>query len=285
MIVQSLLRGALFPALVSAVVLAVAWWRPGVAGRRGWPAVAIALGYVVGHTAIIGRPPFPAIESTQWPFWLALAAALVATPLAWVEAGAWTAWIRRVVFAVGVPLLLLSALFRHRFGKLEGVLWLAGLALAFIVLAWAVESLADRLPGPAIPGGLVVAASAASAVILLSGSALVSQLGGVLAATLGAVTVATLLRPGRSLESSGAFGFVVVYWAMLLSGRFYVEVAAPSAILLALAPLSGLVLRSRRLSGSGRFRGLLVVVALTGAIGGAALAVAWLLAPDYGAPY
>ena len=106
-----------------------------------------------------------------------------------------------------------------------------------------------------------------------------------LAATLGAVAVATLVRPGRGLEAVGAFGFVVVYAATLINGRFYVEVGAPSILLLALSPLATLALRARRIRDLGPVRSALVVGGLAAVVGAAAFGLAWLNAPDYGDYY
>ena len=151
MLVGSLLRGALLPALICGAVLAFAWWRSRGGGSRGWPVLAIALGYVAGHVAIIGRPPFPAVEATQWQVWFILAAALVALPLARFDAPAAVGWARRVLFGVAVPALLLVPLLRHRWETAEGLVWIVGLGALFVILAAALESGARRLRGLRFP--------------------------------------------------------------------------------------------------------------------------------------
>ncbi len=233
MLLGSILRGVLLPALVALGVLALGWTRPrSASGDAVAPALAVGLGYAAGHAALAGWPPFPPIEATQWLFVFALAAAALAIlPLS--TAGG--RGLRRALIALGVPLPLAWPLAQHTWSKPETAAWLAGLTLGIFALQTALDALRERPAGRWLPLALVVSASLGGATVLLSGSAWVAQLAGVLAATLAALALAAMLWPARSPRGALLPAGTLLF-ALLVTGVLYVEVPLGSGLLIAAAP-------------------------------------------------
>lgn len=234
-IVVPLLLGVALPAAVAAAVLLVV-------GRRGGPcerasggcwggAVAIGAGYLAGHVLVMGRPTFPPPEVTAWLFyltWPVMGAAVVK--------GRRTRWAVRAAVSGAAVWLLLRPIARHSWGMGECVLGLGGLFAAMLVFWSQMEGLAHRAKGVSLPLSLFVAVAGAGAVLLLSGSVVLSRLCGALSAALAAAALVAWRRPGVSLAGGGVSVVAVLFASLLICGYFYVQASATSVILLALAP-------------------------------------------------
>ena len=131
-LLQHALPGLLVAALLSGVVaFAGRLWR-----ANNWgDAVALAMGYAGGHAVTIGWPPFPASEATQWLPYVALATMFVGVldtllrPPGMLRALVW------ICYCAGLLRLLLSPKFQYGWSLLEGVFWIAALALGMLILA------------------------------------------------------------------------------------------------------------------------------------------------------
>ena len=274
----SALQAVLLPALVAGVVLALGWAR-GAAGERGAVAgLAVAAGYPLGYTLIIGWPPFPAIEATQWSVYLALAAgALTALPERLAPIG-------RGLVAIVTPTLLLWPLVTRRFGALETVAWLGGWA-ALLFAVFTLLGLVGRRPaGRLVPLCFTVTAGVGSGALLLSGSALVGQLGGVLAAVAGALAVGGLVWRQRS-AAGAALPLMTVWGTLLIVGVHYVEMLPAAALLLALAPLAPWAVAAGPFGRLTGFRALLVAGGLALVAAAGALLAVQASIPDDPYPY
>jgi hypothetical protein len=279
MILGALARGALCPAAVAAVVLALTWWRGEDRGHRGG-AAAVGLGYAAGHAALAGWPPLPPIEATDWLPYLGLGAALVALLTGVRDEPGAGSWARRAAFAVAVPALVSWPLVRGSWSTAESALWLgvpAGLALALLVLlerAGGAGGFARALP-------LAVAAAGGSAVIVASGSALVGQLAGALAAVMGVCLAAAWARPWRPILGA-AFSFGVLFCALIVCGIHYVRMPLGSATLLVVGLAAALALQAGPLSRAAAWKSAGIACALVIAAAAAAFILAWTSVEGYG---
>src|SRR5262249_53264491 len=79
-----LVRGVLLPAALAALVLVMAWWqtkrRVSARQSRSWGGpLAVGLAFVGGYLALLGRPPFPPLDATDWLYFLAGSLAVLGT--------------------------------------------------------------------------------------------------------------------------------------------------------------------------------------------------------------
>src|SRR4051794_3732411 len=102
-ILSTLIWNLLAPLVVSATFVGLAR-RLSRAGRKARWGVAAGLGagYFVGHLGILGRPPFPGVDSKDWVAWLAIAAALLGIVEAAGSRSARATWLARAGFVLGL---------------------------------------------------------------------------------------------------------------------------------------------------------------------------------------
>jgi len=236
------LPGVLPPAFVAALLLAPLLW----GGGRGSLAaalrvLALAGAFVAGQIVLFGVPPLPPPEAWQWLPWLALAGAAVAI-LGEVPAAV-PAPLRGLLrlLTVAAAARLLVAPYLEWLGWEDGgaLLRVGLLAVLWAGLWLAMDRLARRRPGPALPLAFTLAASATSILTLLAGGARLGQLGGVLATAAGVATAVSWLRPGLSWARGGMAVPVLLHGALVLLGWLALAPDLPgvAALLLGLAPL------------------------------------------------
>ncbi len=234
------LAGLLLPAVITAVVLLLAWVSRERAEQaaRGWlGALALGGAYALGQAvAFGGLPSLPPIQASDAIFWLAVGSTILAAVESLFGVPRWPQRLLRLAFCLAVPWLLLARLI-ERGGVSEPVLTVGGLAFALLVLWLALAAWSERCAGASIPLVLWWVTSAGSIALLLSGSIVYAKFAGILAATLGACAVVAWLRPAFLL-GAGAAGVVVTLDACLwIAGVWISELPATVAILLALGPL------------------------------------------------
>src|SRR5437660_401857 len=113
-IFSTLIWNLLAPAFVSATMVGLARRL----ARAGWKArwgiaAGLGLGYFAGHWGILGRPPFPGVDTRDWIAWLVLAAALLGMIEAARSSSIWTLWGIRAVFVAGLLALVLRSKVEH----------------------------------------------------------------------------------------------------------------------------------------------------------------------------
>jgi hypothetical protein len=266
--VKMLMVSAVMPAILAGAALALAWrvWRRDGDGNRGaWGGAAgLALAYAAGHLGLVGAPPFPPVEATQWLFWLALLAGLWGAMedrlrlLARVRLGG------RVILAIVLPVALARPLVTYSWGAGKGTLYVALLGIAVAALSWIVQRTAERRDGALVPALLLVVATGSAGLLVMSGSALLGQLAGLLAAASGAALVLAFWRPRVSLAGGGVTVAVLLLSGLWITGFFYAEMPLPSAILAPLSLAAGAGL-AQIPAVRGRGRGQLVVISLVAA--------------------
>lgn len=241
---MSLLTQVLPAAIVAMMVaagvcgFALFWGKERARGVLG--ALAVGVAYLAGHLIIAGWTAFPPTDTTNWLPYFALAAAALGAFCAVLPV---TAWARVVIFALvstGALRLLLKPRFQYGWSPGEGWAWVAALGCAIVLLAIVLDALVRR-PGTAVemPIFLLIVSGGTSGALMLSGSMLLGQFAMVLAAAVfGAlVFAARKVALGRGIVPV----FSLLVSALLVSGYFFAELPATSAVLLAFAPVLALV--------------------------------------------
>ncbi len=231
-----LLIALLIPALAAAAVIcAFLWTRKG--GWESTPAAGAAaagFGYLAGHIAVRGVPSLPPGESTDWIFYLAMAAALIG--LVESRLGPRAKAIGRLLISTAVPVCLLWRPIRGSFEVWWTAILLPALGGAVFLLWTSLEALGRRRAGLAREFLVLLSVASASAGVLLSGSLILAQLGGALAASLGAAGLAASLpsfarKPRMKVAESASGATAVVLSTVLINGRFYAELSWTNALL------------------------------------------------------
>ena len=200
----------------------------------------MGVAYLVGHLMIAGWTSFPPADTTNWLPYFALAAAVLGAFCAVLPI---TAWARVVIFALvstGALRLLLKPKFQYGWSPGEGWAWVAGLGCAIVLLAIVLDALARR-PGTAVemPVFLLIVSAGTSGALMLSGSMLLGQFAMVLAAAVFGALVFTARKVALGRGIVPVFSLLVS--ALLVSGYFFAELPATSAVLLAFAPMPALI--------------------------------------------
>jgi hypothetical protein len=253
-LLRQLLPGILVALLVSGVVTIVGrLWK-----ANNWAdAIAIGIGYVAGHAVTAGWPAFPPIEAAHWLPYFAIAVTALAVfdtllrPPGSIRAVVW------FLCSAGILLLLLHSKFQYGWSLFAGVLWIAVLATALLLLTSFLDRTAQRDVSISLPLTLAIVAGGTGLALMLSGSMLLGQLAFVLTGAFGAIVIVGMLLPnaitGRAIAPVSAT-LLCVLW---LSGYFFSELPPVSGLLLLFSPIPALMLVLVDESGNPR-RGLLL---------------------------
>jgi hypothetical protein len=241
-LLQQLLPGVIVGAAITGAVLAAAACFASV--HRWAGGVALGTGYVGGHAMAIGRwPPFPPVEATHWLLYFAVAALIIG--LLDVFLADTRRWLRLSVWAVlsgAFIRVLLQPKWRYAWSQSEGLLWLGGLLAIIFFVSSCFETIAQPSNSrPALPLILAIISAGTSVALMVSGSMLLGQLALIFGTTVAVSWLVGCRIPSLSLRR-GAVPIVTVLLAGLwLSGYFYAELPAVSALMLAFSPVLALV--------------------------------------------
>ena len=253
-LIRQLLPGILVALLVSGVITIVGrLWR-----ANSWAdAIAIAIGYAAGHVVATGWPAFPPIEATQWLPYFGMSVAVLAVfdtllrPPGSLRAVLW------FLCCAAILSLLLASKFQYAWSFFVGVLWIAGLATAMLVLTSLLDKAAQQDASISFPLIVAIVAGGTGLALMLSGSLLLGQLALVLAAAFGAIVLVGTFLPnainGRGIAPVSA----TLLCGLWLSGYFFSELPSVSGLLLLVSPIPALMLVLFDESGNPR-RGLLL---------------------------
>jgi hypothetical protein len=239
------LFGVLLPALAAGLVLAAGWRlrrpeAPEVDGR--WcGGLAMAAALIAAQLGISGVPRLPGGDITptglDWLAWSVLLAALMlpAEP----QLGRRWALLRGVLAITTVELVLRNQLSRWGEG-LEAAAWPVGLS-ALLLVEWG--ALGRLARGPRLQGPLVIWLLAAhlGALAALTGSVTLGQLSGAVAAGAGAALVASWWRPRVRLDGTGVGVAAIALFGLALNAHFFSYTTGQDILLVAAAPLLGLL--------------------------------------------
>ena len=253
-LIRQLLPGILVGLLVSGVFTIVGrLWK-----ANSWTdAIAVGVGYAVGHAVTAGWPAFPPVEATQWLPYFGIAVTILAVidtllrPPGLVRVVIW------FLCSAGILSVLLASKFQYGWSLFIGILWIAGLATAMLVLTIFLDRVAQRDASISLPLILTIVAGGTGLALMLSGSMLLGQLALVLAGAFGAIVIVGTLLPnavnGRGIAPVSA----TLLCGLWLSGYFFSELPSVSGVLLLVSPIPALMLVLFDESGNPR-RGLLL---------------------------
>ena len=253
-LIRQLLPGILVALLVSGVFTIVGrLWK-----ANSWTdAIAVGVGYAVGHAVTAGWPAFPPVEATQWLPYFGIAVTILAVidtllrPPGLVRVVIW------FLCSAGILSVLLASKFQYGWSLFIGILWIAGLATAMLVLTIFLDRVAQRDASISLPLILTIVAGGTGLALMLSGSMLLAQLALVLAGAFGAIVIVGALLPnavnGRGIAPVSA----TLLCGLWLSGYFFSELPSVSGLLLLVSPIPALMLVLFDESGNPR-RGLLL---------------------------
>ncbi len=231
---------ALVPAAIAFVCLLVSWraWRRrSLAAEGHWGgAAALALGFLSAYLILVSWPQMPPKKAMDWmPYLVLIAGVAGVTQRYWGKR-----WYAR--FSLNLLLgalfagVLLRSYLQNTWDRVEGIIWIAGLAAATTILRNTLERLATKRTGASLPLSLCLFSAVSSVAYTLSGSALLGQLTGALAAVFGAAILLAWWAPGLSLAAGTLTVFAPVYVGLLIQAHFYSELPLISAVLLYLTP-------------------------------------------------
>jgi hypothetical protein len=239
--IQQIAPAALVAMLLAAGIGFLARWRSKDDGRKWLYSMALGLAYAAGHVRATGWPGFPPADSTNWLLYFGLVSAALSAIIAhWLPSTG-----VRIAIAIAASNsalhLLLKPKIQYGWSRGESAIWMSSLTVAASALWLGLGSIATRSARHplAFPLILLIPAMGLSASLLLSGSLLLGQLGIILVAALLSAFVASARHPGLQVGTVPAFA--LLFPALLLSGYFFAELPASSALLLAATPFLGLV--------------------------------------------
>jgi hypothetical protein len=239
-LLKQILPAAVMAMMVAAGVCGFALYWGKERARDALGPLAIAFAYLSGHLVITGWLPFPPADTTNWLPYFALAAAVFGTSCGVLATKAWARVFIFALISAGALGLLLKPKFQYGCSLSEGCIWVACLAGALVLLAIILDALARRSATTVeVPAFLLIICAGTFGALMLSGSMLLGQF----AAVLGAAVFGSLVFIARKV----AFGrgivpvFSLLVGALVVSGYFFAELPATSAVLLAFAPILALI--------------------------------------------
>lgn len=261
------------PALATGLALLVARRRPELVRSLG--ALALGLGYVIGHRASLGVwPRIPPGDAKGATLWIAVAAALAGALRGSAKVPRAIGWLAFALIACGAPWLVLRNLMqRWTLGESLSTTLLIGVAT--VALASALDSWSERRRGASFPLVACLIASVTALALFITGSAIFAQFGGTLAAVLGAAVVFAWIERDACFARGPTAFFAVLLASLCVSCVYLSGLPRTSALLFFYAPLAAVVLDRRALASkpaSTRAALLLGAVALVSAL---ALFLAW----------
>jgi hypothetical protein len=237
---QMLPSAALAAAVAAALLFVLArWWK---SASRCAGAIAIGAGYIAGHVLAAGWAPFSPRSATHWLFWFAVIGVIAAAADALVRP---KGTVRLVTWAIVSTIafrLILQPKFNYAWSAAEGWLWVFTIALGVVGLTCTFNLIERRPFGRATLFSVTTVLCAGTCIaLMLSGSLLLGQLACVLTA-IAAICFLLIIAVTTPFHPGGAAAPLSLVCASLwLSGSFYAELPAASALLLALAPVGVLL--------------------------------------------
>ena len=241
-LLKQMLPSAALGAAVGGVIffiLARCRWK---SANRCPAAIAIGAGYIAGHALAAGWAPFPPHSATHWLFWFAVIGSIAAAADSIVRPKGTIRFVLWATICTIACRFILQPKFSYAWSAAEGWLWVVAFAVGLVVLTCFLDRIERRPFGPATLFSVTTVLGTGTCVaLMLSGSLLLGQLACVLTAI--AATCFSLIIAGTTpVPPTGAVvPLSLVCSGLWLSGFFYAELPAASAVLLAVAPSLGLL--------------------------------------------
>ncbi len=240
-------------------------------------ALAVGVGYVVGHAAI-ASPTFPPLDVTDRIPWLAGLAAILGILESIWPGPSWTLWENRLLLTALVLSALLGPLFAESSENRPSTVCLVVYGLIALASWTNLSGLADRLSGARLGVPLLTVGFGIAIALVVSGSLALGQLSAVLAA---AVAAMVLLKLGSPMLLGTVPVMVATFGALLLNSFIYAALPASAAVALVSAPAAFWVSRLGRMERLATWKVVLVTEFATLIPVGIALALAFSASPGY----
>jgi hypothetical protein len=240
-LLKQMLPSAALAAVVAAALLFIfaRWWK---SASRCAGAIATGSGYVAGHVLAAGWPPFPPRNATHWLFWFAVIGVIAAAADALVRPKGTVRLVTWAVICTIACRLILQPKFSYAWSAAEGWLRVFAIALGVVVLTRCLDLVERRPFGAATLFSVTtILCGGACIALILSGSLLLGQLACILIAIAATCFLLIIAVTAPFHPSGAAAPLSLVCAGLWLSGFFYAELPAASALLLALAPAIALL--------------------------------------------
>jgi hypothetical protein len=238
---HSILKGASLSALLAAVGtianrLVVRLFAK--SGTRSWgAAVGLSLGFAAAYLAMMGLPAFPPSEGSQWLPIFALVAGVEAGVEGTFCLKRWFVWTLRALLTasiLGITLYSVSSAWTPR----ALVLLFVGLEVVTLAIWAALEPLAAKSTGAAVPASFTVSAFGLIFVAFGAHYTMLALWAAGLMTGLAACTVAMLGSKRLSFAHGGVGVALMLLFAVSLAGYFYADMRAVCPFLLIAGPLA-----------------------------------------------
>lgn len=244
-IAQQLFWGAVLPAVITVVLLALGWsaWQREGGALQWFTPLALAVGYLFAHWRIVGLPlVFPPVDSNEWLF------VAGATMGAWGVIEQLASSRSRLVQVAGravvigvVSWLILRPSGGNVWQGASAYVWWLVLALLWW-LWWSLQARwAEQTPALILPLVLSIVAGAGGFVLLWSNSSSLSQLSGAIAAVAGAAVPLILWKRRASLGDGGVAFLAGMLGLLWINAIAFAGMPWWRAAIMALASLSPLL--------------------------------------------
>jgi hypothetical protein len=205
-------------------------------------AIAIGAGYAAGHVLAAGWSPFPPRHATHWLFWFAVIGVIAAGADALVRPKGTVRFVTWAIICTIACRLILQPKFSYAWSAAEGWLWVFAIALGVVALTCCLDLVERRPFGAATLFSVTtILCGGACGALILSGSLLLGQLACILSAIAATCFLLIIAVTAPFHPSGAAAPLSLVCAGLWLSGFFYAELPAASALLLALAPAIALL--------------------------------------------
>jgi len=261
-----LIKGVLVPLLVALIV----YYSCARFFKRTVAAVAVTVGFLAGHYALVGWPGLPPGDASHWLFFLVPLLLIITLAVVRLPKLA-RLGIILAFFAVSLILLLRAMIDYHWTTTGSAVLRIGALTIAGSLVDIGFRYLS--CPGSGgrwIRWHLVWILSLEAVMLGLSGSVLLAQLTGAMAAALG--PLALFPRDRVHVDSALCAVIALAITALACLGHFYSKLPLYAAALLVLAALAPLAL-PKSVRTRGGFAGLWPSIVVTAVPGLVALAL------------
>lgn len=249
-IFETVIYGALVPAVVAGVLQLVAW----ISGKgksesqiaRPGTSIAYAASLLTGFVMLIGAPALPPVEASDVIVIGAVVAALVGIVDSIFSFPLFVQFLYRAVVALATGWFLLNPTNEYLHEGLNGFILLTVFTLAAFAV-WRAVSYGNDHRGAKHSFTLLVLLAMASMTMMLAGSLKFGQMMVTLTAAVGASWVVSLLRPRFSLAPGGIGAIAMMYTGLLFGAHYYAELPLASMVLLLLAALPAAIARATKL--------------------------------------
>lgn len=234
-LLKQILPATILAMVVAAGVCGFALFWGKERARGALAPLAIGLAYFAGHLFVAGWVRVPPSDTTNWLPYFALAAALLGASCALLPAGLWSRLLIFALVSAGALTLLLKPKFQYGWSPGQALTWVLCLTCALVLLAVILDALTRRLTvAIEMPAVILVTCAGTFGALMLSGSMLLAQY----AAVLGGAIFGSLVFSARNIALGRSIVplLSLLLGALLMSGYFFAELPAASAVLLAFAP-------------------------------------------------